>query len=193
VHFTRGASADEAAPARERARGLESMSHLEFMQLVTGGDQSGFYSSLSILWQGHIRPTGYALGAAQHVAQAADRQRAACFSESPLDQLATLIESRSRYGVGFTQDFLAKHGGGKVRYLDPDSAQANAYARRVDACAVKDPEGSDALWAKTVFVDIVDPGRDMRWEQEWRVPGRLDFQSARVTAKPARTRRPGGC
>jgi len=178
VHFTRGANPADAATAR--AAGPPKGPLIEALAWLNATDTSGFRSSLSILWEGHVRPTRYPMGVAAHVTELKDRHRSACFSESPLDDLKRLIETRSVYGVGFTQEFLERHGGERVLYVAPGSAEEATWRKAVDDACVGGVDPTDPLWEKTPFVDVIDPSRDMSWEKEWRVPGGLDFEPADV-------------
>jgi hypothetical protein len=178
VHFTRGA--DPVAAAAARAAGVPKGNLVEALAWLDATDTSGYRSSLSILWEGHVRPTRYPMGVAAHVTEVAERNRSACFSESPLNDLKRLIETRSLYGVGFEQTFLEIHGGERVLYVPPGSDEEISWRRAVADACVGGVDPTDPLWQMTPFVDILDPTRDMSWEKEWRVPGGLNFKPSDV-------------
>lgn len=175
VHFTRGVSPDEAAAAKSS----EPMTRPSLFQLLTrldSIDDTGFRASLTILGQGHIRASDCpdCVGAA--VTEVAAAHRAACFSETRLDDLARLISSRSLYGVGFCQEFLQSHNGRRVSYLEAGSDEALRYEEEVRRRVASGVDPADPFWKDTPFVDIVESGpNDSRWQEEWRVLGGLNF------------------
>lgn len=176
VHFTRGNC--PAAAAAALARPLPNApGHMELMQWLYEIDDTGYRASLSILWQGFVRPTDLPRCVGRDVAGLEDAHRSACFSESPLDDLAKLIETRSLYGVGFRQDFLRINRGQPVKYLRHGSAEAQGWAQKLSRRCVAGVDTEDPLWQKTPFVDELDPEltEDTSWEKEWRVPGGLKF------------------
>ena len=179
VHFTRGVSAEEARQARQRRSG-GGLSQRELNEQLDSLDETGFRSSLSILWEGFIRPTTYAMGAAAYVPQVAAGHRAACLSETPLDNLHELTETRSRYGVGFTQDFLGSQGGQPVRYVPAISEEAADWRAGIDTRMRSGADPLDPFWVDTPFIEIIADGSDSSWEQEWRVPHGLRFSPVDV-------------
>jgi hypothetical protein len=141
-------------------------------------DSNAYSVMMNILWERRINPSG-PFGAARHLPVLGDSQRAACFSEIPLDLLVRLIDRRSLYGIGFSQDVVIARGGGRVWYLDRSSRAARAFRAMVDN-ASSDPVNVVApIWRLTPFVDY--PGAygatqyRFEWEREWRVPGGLAF------------------
>jgi hypothetical protein len=174
VHFTRGADPVSAAKARA-APTPDAPSHADFVQWLDDVDDTGFRASLSILWQGFIRPTSYPLGAAHEMAEFQVEHRAACFSETPLDSLGRLVSTRSLYGVGFDQRFLQAHRGGPVTYLGHGSAEAQQWNDEMRRRNVGAVDKEDPFWTAALFVDELDPAADTSWEREWRVPGGLHF------------------
>src|SRR4051794_26775519 len=106
VHFTRGLNSEAAAEARAQAPAKPSFA--EMLRWLDRIDDTGYRTSLSILGSGFIRPTTDPLGVGGSVPELAAAHRSACFSESPLDELARLVETRSLYGVGFRQTFLER-------------------------------------------------------------------------------------
>jgi hypothetical protein len=174
VHFTRGVSAEDAAKARAQRPTKPSLGDL--LRWLDSIDDTGFRTSLSILGSGFIRPTSYPMGVGETVPELADAHRSACFSESPLDDLARLIETRSLYGVGFRQSFLQQRGGDRVIYVPDDSAEAGSWRQHVAARRSAGVDPGDGFWMKTPFVDLLSPSNDTTWEKEWRVPGGLSFE-----------------
>jgi hypothetical protein len=173
VHFTRGVAPDEAA--RARVNPPAHPSHLELMAWLNAIDDTGFRSNLSILWEGRVRPTSYPMGVGRKAPEVDAGHRAACFSESPLDDLVQLVSTRSRYGLGFRQGVLGRHGGRPVQYLESGSAEALTFEQAVDDRIAAGVDPTDPFWADTPFIDIVRPHNSTSWEQEWRVPGGFDF------------------
>lgn len=172
VHFTRGN--DPAAVAKALAAPVPDLpSPHELMQWQNDIDGTGYWSSLSILWEGHVRPTRDPLGVAASVSEVEASHGSACFSATRLDKLARLINTRSLYGVGFEQNKLAVAGGRPVQYLRRGSPEAVAVANDVRdrQCAGVNP--ADPFWKKTPFIDPDDANA---WEDEWRVPRGLRFE-----------------
>lgn len=176
VHFTRGNHPDAVAKALD-APLPHLPSRTELIQWQNDVDSTGYWSSLSILWQGHIRPTTDPLGVAAEVPEVEVAHRSACFSATGLDKLARLIKTRSLYGVGFTQDVLAAAGGRRVRYLRRGSADAARWAIDIRERQRMGVDPSDPFWRETPFID---PSEDNGWEEEWRVPGGFSFEPDQV-------------
>jgi hypothetical protein len=145
--------------------------------------KTAYTSMLSILASGRLQARSR-FGAARGLDALGDTQQAACFSEIPLDRLDRLVERRSKYGIGFRQEFLISAGGGRVWYLDSDGTPAR-YIRELVAENVRSPMNlSSPLWQLTPFIDFPGSygGIDYRfeWEREWRVPGGLTFSPDQV-------------
>jgi len=139
---------------------------------------SGYDRVMSILWDGLIEPFDEPHGAGRLVPEVAQRHRSAALSEIPLHLLHRLVKARSQYGIGFAQDFLLEHGGGRVWYLEAGGVPAQSIERQVAERVGQTVEADDPFWATTPFIDFPDPSHpftDWRWEREWRVPGGLRF------------------
>lgn len=142
------------------------------------GERSAYEQMLSILASGRLAAGG-PFGAARGLGGPTFTQRAVCFSEIPLDRLNRLVERRSRYGLGFRQTKLLEAGGGRVWYVDKDSAPAAAVQELI-AEKVGPPMDVDSpIWRVTQFIDFPGDygGTQYRfeWEREWRVPGDFVF------------------
>jgi len=46
----------------------------------------------------------------------------ACLSEVPLNHIRRLIDRHGAWGIGFEKKFIAGSGGGRVWYVDDDTA-----------------------------------------------------------------------
>jgi hypothetical protein len=142
------------------------------------GAASEYDVMMKILWESRILPGG-PFGAARNLAEIAESQKSACFSEIPLDLLARLVDRRSLYGIGFRQDLLVGHGGTRVWYLDKGGAAAAAFQALVRDALAGEIDSSAPIWRLTPFVDF--PGDyaggpyRFEWEREWRVPGGVAF------------------
>jgi hypothetical protein len=142
------------------------------------GLKSAYDVMTTILSEGRIIASG-PWGAARKIPGLSLSQHSACFSEIPLDLLDRLVERRSKYGIGFRQDFLIKRGGGRVWYLDKDGVPAYNFNRQINTAVAGGVDPNDPLWALTPFVDF--PGAygasefRFEWEREWRVPTTLHF------------------
>jgi hypothetical protein len=110
-------------------------------------DNTPYWQHLGILWDGQLTPSANRWGAACEDERLGDSQRAVCFSEVPLAFTARIADRRgSRYGLGFTQEFVRRQGAARVWYLDKDEDAASAFAElmqphRADFDA-EDPCGS---------------------------------------------------
>jgi hypothetical protein len=177
VHFTRGNCPRAAAEALGRPL-TGALTYIELLQWLDDIDDTGFRASLSILCQGFVRPTDLPRCVGRDVGGLEEAHRSACFSESPLDELSRLIDTRSLYGVGFRQDFLRINGGQRVKYVQPGGADAQRWVQEISRRCVAEADAEDPFWRKTPFVDELDsdPAEDTSWEKEWRVPGGLRFQ-----------------
>lgn len=170
VHFTRGNDSESAAAARRRGPSDKSLPAT--LRWLDESDDSGYKTSLSILWDGQVRPTTYAMGIASDVPEVAPSHRSACFSATRLDKLARLIASRSVHGLGFTKDVVTAEGGRPVEYLDSGSTVANDLREEIDARRRLGVDPADPFWGNTPFIEA---SRNGAWEEEWRVPGGFKF------------------
>jgi hypothetical protein len=153
--------------------------HFKFARELQGDELTPYWVMLSVLWDLHLKPGSGTWGAARKDARLGDSQRAVCLAEVPLPFVGRIADRReSPYGLGFTQEFVRKHGGGRVWYLDKDEPLALAFQQTLRAHAV-DFDADDDFWKLTPFVDVtgffpsgggVRPRR-FEWEREWRVPG----------------------
>jgi hypothetical protein len=184
VHFTR--SQIFAAPLPAPGPAEQGMSRQEFaarMERLNEESSPGYNRMMSILWDGTVDPFEEPHGAGKDVPEVAETHRSAAFSEVPLHLLDRLIAGRSEFGIGFPQEFLLAHGGGRVWYLEADGAPADAIRRQVAERQNETVDPSDAFWAITPFIDFPDasvPFGDWRSEREWRVPGGLHFRPSDV-------------
>jgi hypothetical protein len=140
--------------------------------------RTAYQNSLSILGCGIIRAVSQ-YGQGRGLTALGTSQQCVCFSEIPLDLLDRLVRRRSRYGIGFTKEYIASRGGAPIWYLEVDSPIASVFreVKRQRMLGGIDP--SDPIWQLTPFVDMPgDYGTAMyrfEWEREWRVPGDLHF------------------
>lgn len=149
VHFTRSSDPPEREPDK------------------------AYWDHLSILY-GHLRPSDKRWGIARDDNRLGDSQRAVCFAEVPLPFVGRIADRRqSRFGIGFTQEFVRRQGAARVWYLDKDEPAAAAieatlrdHQDRFDA--------EDPFWRLTPLVDRPGLYRNeyrFEWEREWRLPG----------------------
>jgi hypothetical protein len=145
------------------------------------GGVDGYWNMLSILSDGLLRPGG-PFGVAAGYNFLEDSQRSVCMSEIPLDQLARLVDHRSRYGIAFSQSALVEKGGGRVWYVNEPSPLATTWRDLVaQHGAALDPDAP--IWKMTPFVDLPSDGAwfsHYEWEREWRVPGGMSFEPSEV-------------
>jgi hypothetical protein len=143
-----------------------------------------YWSMLSILSNGTLKARTR-FGAARRLDALGDSQQAACFSEVPLDRLDRLVERRSKYGIGFHQDFLVESGGGRVWYVDTESELASSVRTLISHKVGPPMDLSSPLWDLTPFIDFAGSYGSIEyrfeWEREWRVPGGLTFSPDQVS------------
>ena len=148
------------------------------------GDRSASETLYVILDADQLEPGPRPFGAARNLDALVDSQRVVCFSEIPLDRLDRLVaRRRSRYGVGFTQDWITQAGGARVWYVDRDSAAYRAFQELLRQ-RLRPWDANDPLWALTPFIDFPgeygDTSYRFEWEREWRVPGSVGFSPENV-------------
>lgn len=133
----------------------------------------------AILSQGCIKAAG-PFGWGKNITQLREQHSSACLSEVPVDLVDRLISRHGHFGLGFRRDFIARHGGARVWYLDDGSPISIALFERIGRL-LREQDFADGLWKLTPFIDRVIPDRyEFEWEREWRVPGGLHFQLSDV-------------
>lgn len=137
--------------------------------------RSDYDNQLSILFNGRIEARN-AFGIARASAPPEESQKAVCFSEVPLHCLERIANRRSRYGIGFSKDFVKSKGVGPIWYVEKDSDQHKAISQLIErACSADDP-----IWSMTPMIDV--PGDyptgtyRFEWEREWRKIGDFVFE-----------------
>ncbi len=102
---------------------------------------------------------------------------ACCFTECTWSSLYPHSEEYSRFGVGFTKEFLFANDGGPALYVPPHLFRAQSKYRFAPELypfvttfspSYAPPEYLSTFWANK-------PPRDFTHEREWRVPHNLDF------------------
>lgn len=113
---------------------------------------------------------------------ASDAHRSVCLTETPLHELARMTERRP-WGVVFDKERLrAKFGAQPVWYVSEPSNEWDAVEAAMHS-AWNDP--ASPFWLLTPFIERVRPlgsgsPNDWRWEREWRVRGRIEFELADI-------------
>ncbi len=152
-----------------------------------GDDPTGYSTMMAILSSQILRAGPAQFGMGRKDFGVGDLHRSVCFSEVPLGLLSRLVERRSRYGIGFRKDFLAKNGGAPVWYVPFGSLQYKALEELTKRGHQTEPIAADPIWALTPLIDITGKKPDapydyqFEWEREWRVPGDLRFESKDVS------------
>ncbi|HEX3149667.1 MAG TPA: hypothetical protein VHR66_16445 [Gemmataceae bacterium] len=108
--------------------------------------------------------------------------RVACFTETPLDQLGTLLDVGFRkfqlepYGFVFQRDYLCQKGAQPAIYInDYVPNRSRGAADCLFEIGVKNGF-SGRTWPLLPLVNVMHDGYDFTWEREWRVIGDVDFQ-----------------
>lgn len=92
VHCTRGSNPTDAAKALAQTTPPRP-SPTELLDWLNAIDDTGYRASLSILWDGFVRPTYLPLCVGQKAPRLEENHRSACFSETALNELARLIST----------------------------------------------------------------------------------------------------
>jgi hypothetical protein len=141
------------------------------------GERTGYENCLSILAKRCIEARN-PFGAAKN---SKNSPNVVCLSEAPLHQLGRLADKRSKYGIGFTKEYVVGMGGGPILYAYKDTAHAKAVLK-IASGAEGDPH--HPIWALAPFIDL--PGSYgtkkyfYEWEREWRVAGSIKFDVNQV-------------
>jgi len=184
VHFTSPSlPRPPEPPPPGPEKGISRAQLLHHIGEIQAQDKTGYGNIMSILWDGRIEPFAEPHGAGKDVPEVTDAHRSAALSEIPLHLLERLVSHRSRYGIGFSQEFLLARGGARVWYIETGGAPAQAIRRQVELRITNGVDPADPFWQVTPFMDFPDPGHaftDWRWEREWRVPGGLRFEPSDV-------------
>lgn len=93
-------------------------------------------------------------GSARNCGMEDPTQRSACFAEIPLEYLERLVTRRSSYGVAFRKTQIVEGGGGRVWYVEKDSA-VHGGVKAAKAAATGRP--GDPIWHLTPFIDTRAP------------------------------------
>ena len=156
----------------------------EYVVHFTKDGQRPAYDQMMSILSSRRLEAGGPFGIARGLGGPNFTQRSVCFSEVPLDRLDRLVERRSRYGIGFIQEALLAAGGGRVWYVNKDTALADAV-QMLRSEKVGPPMATDSpFWRLTPFIDL--PGEyggtpyRFEWEREWRVPGDFAFDTQDV-------------
>jgi len=104
------------------------------------------------------------------------RLKVVCFTETPLEQIKTLLKpvkgrlyQPETYGLIFTKDFIRERGGNPVFYLKNELAES---VRPL----VYNKELPNKMLKLLALTTLCDEGNDWHWEREWRIVGSLKFE-----------------
>lgn len=144
----------------------------------SSSNDSAFDVMMSILSEGRIEARTR-FGAARSV-HSVEGQYAACFSEIPLDLLDRLVHRRgTRHGIGFRQEHVVAAGGGRVWYVENQTAAAQAVRDLVQEAQGPPFRRDHPIWCLTPLIDLPGSYGSTRyrfeWEREWRVAGDFSF------------------
>lgn len=84
----------------------------------------------------------------------------------------------TRYGIGFSKQFILKKGGAPLWYLQRGTPQQKLVAALMKQ-ASSPFDAAHPIWELTPFIDFPSgqPFQyDFRWEREWRVRGDVRFR-----------------
>lgn len=136
---------------------------------------------MEILSGGRLK-TQRKFGLARDRAPEGASQEAVCFSEIPPGQWRRLEERReTKYGIGFTKEFILSKGGAPIWYAWKDTAHWRALQAMMSQSA---GDNSAPIWRLTPMIDAPGIYRSapyiFDWEREWRHIGHFDFEPADV-------------
>jgi len=142
-----------------------------------GTGQDDYRSILGIYWDRLLKPKR-PFGIGKGKCPNRGSQFAVCFSEIPPGRWARLGEKReTKYGIGFTKEFVLHRGGGPIWYVWKDTP----HWRVLQQIMVKEAGNPAAeIWKLTPLIDA--PGvytsgpYFFEWEREWRHIGPFAFE-----------------
>lgn len=143
-----------------------------------GGESEGDYEKMmGIYWDRVLKPKRpFGIGKAK--CPEPKRQYAVCFSEIPPGQWERLKETReTKYGIGFSKQFVLSKGGGPIWYVWKDTPHWNVLQDMMEK-ERSNPEAE--IWRITPLIDA--PGEYKSgpyffdWEREWRCVGAFSFR-----------------
>jgi hypothetical protein len=130
-----------------------------------------------------------AFGIARNLALDPSSQRAACFSEIPLEHLDRLAARRipgypdGWHGIGFSKAIVSERGGGPVFYAYAGTPQAVAVRELIQRAKISQMS-NDPIWRLTPLIEApgVYNGSQyyFEWEREWRHVGDFVFDTTDV-------------
>lgn len=152
------------------------------VHFTKGGTGANDYSAMMGICSGTRLKAANKFGIARDKAPAAAPQEAVCFSEIPPGQWKKLEWRRkTKYGIGFTKEFVLSKGGAPIWYAWKDTAHWRALTDMMSRASSK-PD--DPIWKITPMID--SPGVYGRsryvfdWEREWRHIGDMNFETEDV-------------
>lgn len=115
-------------------------------------------------------------------APANTQQKSVCFSEVPPGQWSRLVDRRAtKFGIGFTKEFVLSKGGGPIWYAWKDTPH---YYALQDMMHQAKGDAEAPIWSLTPLIDA--PGKYgandylFDWEREWRHVGDMGFRTEDV-------------
>jgi abortive phage resistance protein AbiGi (putative antitoxin) len=128
-------------------------------------------------------------GIARYLALDSSSQRAACFSEIPLERLDRLAARRipgypdGWHGIGFSKAIVIERGGGPVFYVYAGTPHAVAVRELIER-AKTSQISNDPIWRLTPMIETPGVYNDreyyFEWEREWRHVGDFAFDTIDV-------------
>lgn len=152
------------------------------VHFTRGGEGNDDYlSMMGILGSGTLKADkGFGIGRSR--APSSCPQETVCLSEIPPGYWSRLEQRReTKYGIGFTKEFILSRGGAPIWYAWRDTDHYRALHEMMSN-AKDDP--SDPIWRVTPMIDAPGTYRNrpyiFDWEREWRHVGALRFTPADV-------------
>lgn len=142
-----------------------------------GHSEDDYKNIMGIYWDRKLKPK-CPFGIGKTKCPEPKSQYAVCFSEIPPGQWGRLKDRReTKYGIGFSKEFVVSQGGGPIWYVWKDTMPWNVLQNMMDK-EISNPEAD--IWGITPFIDA--PGKYTSgpyffdWEREWRHVGSFSFE-----------------
>ena len=148
------------------------------VHFTKGGSDENDYSTMMSIYGNCVLKPGRRFGIGKDKAPSGSEHEVVCFSEIPPGHWRRLEERReTKYGLGFSKEFILSRGGGPIWYAWKDTPYWEALQQMMSD-ATGDPDAP--IWRITPMIDApgVYKGKEylFDWEREWRHVGPMHFE-----------------
>lgn len=149
-------------------------------------EPKAYWKMLNILGSQKLKAGLTPFGCSRNIDKKLDstKNRAICFSETPLGFMQRFASKRSEYGIGFSKRFILERGGMPIWYVPAGSSAFKALHKSMTSGKERDPADrrrklikyEDPIWD---LCPLIEETRDFgfiqhqfQWEREWRLVAR---------------------